>query len=297
MSREFVTVVPGCTYLEAPRWHRDRLWFSDLYTHRVLSAREDGSDVRVEAELAGPPVGLGWLPDGRLLVVSAEDSRLLIRRADGTLEVLADLSAHTRGWLNELVVDSQGRSYLGHFGFDLFGGELIEPASLLRVDPDGTITTVATDLLFPNGSVITPDGVLLVGESFANRVTAFDVAEDGSLRNRRVWASFGEPVAERDLMRAIGEFAVAPDGCCLDVENALWVADFTHGRVLRVGAGGEILDEISPGTGVFACTLGGADGRTLFLCTAPDFDRTARTAERAGQVLSVRVEVPGIGWV
>jgi sugar lactone lactonase YvrE len=154
------------------------------------------------------------------------------------------------------------------------------------------VTEVADDLWFPNGCVLTDDGVLLVDETFGNRVTAFDVSADGSLTNRRVWASFGDLPTERGLQAALGQLQVGPDGCGLDAEGALWLADALGGRVLRVREGGEILDEISVGPGVFACMLGGADGRTLFLCAAPDFDRTARSAAREAQLLSVRVEVP-----
>jgi sugar lactone lactonase YvrE len=148
---------------------------------------------------------------------------------------------------------------------------------------------------FPNGSVITDDGVLLVDESFGNRITAFDVGADGALGNRRVWASFGALPTDRDLQAALGQLAVVPDGCALDAEGALWVADALAGRVLRVRQGGEVLEELPVGTGVFACMLGGNDGRTLFLCTAPDFDRTARSAAREAHLRSCRVEVPHAG--
>lgn len=182
------TVLDGFSYLEGPRWHEGRIWFSDFYTHRVVSAREDGSDQRVEAIVEQQPSGLGWLPDGRLLVVSMRDRKLLRREDDGTLAVHADLGSYATGHLNDMVVDGQGRTYVGNFGFDLMGGAPIEPTTLHRVDPDGTVTEVATDLWFPNGSVITADGVLLVNETFGNRVSAFDLTADGELTNRRVWA-------------------------------------------------------------------------------------------------------------
>ncbi|WP_020417912.1 SMP-30/gluconolactonase/LRE family protein [Amycolatopsis sp. ATCC 39116] len=289
------SVLSGFSYLECPRWHEDRIWFADFYTHLVQSSLEDGSDLRVEAEVPGQPSGLGWLPDGRLLVVSMRDARLLRREPDGTLVTHADLSAHVTGHPNDMVVDAQGRAYVGNFGFDLMNGAPVAPANLLRVDPDGSVTVVAEDLWFPNGSVITDDGVLLVDETFGNRVTAFDIAADGSLTNRRVWAKFGEPLTEREFEKALPQLAVAPDGCCLDAEGALWVADGIGGRLLRVREGGEIADEIRPGTGVFACMLGGADGRTLFACAAPDFNEHARKDAREASLLAFRVEVPHAG--
>jgi len=293
--RELSTVLRDLSYLECPRWHEDRIWVSDFYTHQVLSAREDGSDLRQEAQVPGQPSGLGWLPDGRLLVVSQHDRRLLRREPDGSLVTHADLSAHVAGEPNDMVVDGQGRAFLGNFGFDLMAGDAVEPTVLLRVDLDGAVTQVADDLWFPNGSVITDDGVLLVDETFGNRITAFDIAADGSLANRRVWASFGALPSDRDLQAALGQLVVAPDGCGLDAEGALWVADALAGRVLRIREGGEVLDEIPVGTGVFACMLGGHDGRTLFLCAAPDFDRTARSAAREGELRSCRVDVPHAG--
>jgi sugar lactone lactonase YvrE len=295
MSREFTTVVDGLSFSECPRWHEGRLWFADFYTHRVCSTAEDGGDFRVEAEVGGQPSGLGWLPDGRLLVVSMRDARLLRREPDGTLVTHADLSGHVQGHPNDMVVDSRSRAFVGEFGFDLMGGGPVAPASLLRVDPDGTVTTVARDLWFPNGSVLTDDGVLLVCETFGNRVTAFDVTEAGDLVRRRTWAGFGEPPSGRDLAQVFAQVVVAPDGCCLDAGGALWVADALGHRVLHVREGGEIDAEIPTGTGVYACMLGGHDGRTLFLCTAPDFQEEARKQAREGELRAVRVEVPRAG--
>src|SRR3954447_23130143 len=232
--RELSTVVDGLSYLECPRWHEDRIWVSDFYTHQVLSAREDGSDLRVEAEVPGQPSGLGWLPDGRLLVISQHDNRLLRREPDGSLVTHADLSAHVTGEPNDMVVDEQGGAFVGNFGFDLMAGAPVAPTVLLRVDPDGVVTLVADDLWFPNGSVITDDGVLLVDETFGNRVTAFDITADGGLTNRRVWAEFGALPTTRVVGEALPQLVVAPDGCCADAEAALWIADGAHGRVVRV---------------------------------------------------------------
>lgn len=295
MSREISSIVTDLRYLEGPRWHDQRIWFSDFYTYRVYSAAEDGSDLRVEAEVPQQPSGLGWLPDGRLLVVSMRDGRVLRREADGSLVTHADLSGYIHGLLNDMVVDARGRVFVGEFGFDLMNGADLAPGVLLRVDPDGTVAKVADDLLFPNGSVITEDGTLLVDETFGNRVSAFDINEDGSLANRRTWASFADPPTEREIAKVLPQVAVAPDGCCLDADGALWVADGLGGRAIRVLPGGKIADEVQAGTGVFACMLGGADGRTLFLCTAPDFDERQRKNAREARLMAVRVDTPRAG--
>lgn len=287
-------VLSGFSFTEAPRWNDGRLWFSDFYRHEVHSAREDGSDLRLEATVTGQPSGLGWLPDGRLLVTSMKDQRILRREHDGTLVTHADLSGHATGHVNDLAVDQQGRAYVGNFGFDLMGGADLTTACLHRVDPDGTVTEVAEDLWFPNGMAITPDGVLLVNETFGNRVTAFDIDADGALTGRRVWAQFGDVPAARDVLSALGQLQVAPDGGCLDADGAFWVADALGGRAVRVAEGGKVLDEVKPGTNVYACALGGSDGRTLFLCLAPDFHEEARKAAREATIASVRVDVPAV---
>lgn len=292
MSNAATMVASGFAFLEAPRWHDDRIWFSDFYTYRVLSAREDGADLRTEADVPQQPGGLGWLPDGRLLVVSMRDRKVLRREADGALVTHADLGVHATGHVNDMVVDDQGRAYVGNFGFDLMNGAPLETAAVHRVDPSGAVTEVAGGLWFPNGSVITPEGVLIVNETFGNRCTAFDLTEDGRLANRRVWAQFGPLPTERPIDKVLGQTRVAPDGGCLDAEGALWIADAAGGRLLRVREGGEITDEVRPGCPVYACALGGADGRTLYACVAPDFDETKRKAAREGRLLAFRVPVP-----
>lgn len=224
-----------------------------------------------------------------------KDAKILRRTGDGSLVEHADLARHVAGLPNDMVVDGQGRAYVGNFGFDLMSGDDIETAPLLRVDPDGSVTKVADDLWFPNGSVITDDGLLLVDETFGNRVSAFDIAADGSLGPRMDWAKFGELPTARDLATAVPQGVVVPDGCGLDAEGCLWIADASHGRVVRVREGGEILDEVRPGTGVFACMLGGSDGTTLFMSCAPDFDEHARSAAREAQIKSVTVSVPRAG--
>jgi sugar lactone lactonase YvrE len=287
-----ITVLSGFSFLEAPRWHDGRIWCSDFYTCQVVSALEDGSDLRIEANVPEQPSGLGWLPDGRMLVVSMRDRRVLRREPDGALVTHADLSRHATGHLNDMVVDRNGRAYVGNFGFDLMHGAPLETAALHRVDPDGTVTQAAGDLWFPNGSVITEGGVLLVNETFGNRISAFDVTDDGQLVNQRVWAQFAPLPTHRSIEGVIAEAKVAGDGACLDAEGGLWIADATGGRLLRVVEGGEVTDELRPGSNVYACALGGADGGTLFACVAPDFDEAARRSELAARLLAFRVPVP-----
>ncbi|MFY2790233.1 SMP-30/gluconolactonase/LRE family protein [Rhodococcus sp. MALMAid1271] len=289
-TREFTTVVTDQSFTEGPRWRDGRLWFSDFYTNRTMSVFEDGSDLRVEAEVPGQPSGLGWLPDGRLLIASQHDRLVVRRESDGSLATHADLSDLFSHHVNDMVVDDRGRAFVGNFGFDLMAGDSVTSTNLVRVDTDGSATEVADNLWFPNGMVVTTDGRLLVGESFGNRVTSFDIAEDGSLSNRTNWATFGpDPVADA-LEPAMARLVIAPDGCDLEADGTLWIADAIGARVVHVAEGGEIIEEIATPTGVFACALGGEDGRTLFLCTAPDFSESNRRPVREAQILSTRLD-------
>jgi sugar lactone lactonase YvrE len=294
VTRDLTVVLDGFSFLECPRWRDGRLWVSDFYTHQVVTTDGRGG-TEVVAEVPGQPSGLGFLPDGRALIVSMRDHRVLVRSGSGRLTEHADLSGVVTGMLNDMLVDERGRAYVGNFGFDLMGGAALRSTTLTRVDPDGTVTTVAEDLGFPNGMVLLPGGVLVVAETFAGRLTAFDVDEDGGLTDRRVWAQFGETPQTEDVGEAVQRLRVAPDGICADAEGAIWVADALHNRVLRVREGGEIVEEIAAGTGVFACMLGGDDGRTLFLCAAPSFPEHERRPVREAQLLAVRVDVPHAG--
>ncbi|MCK9877329.1 SMP-30/gluconolactonase/LRE family protein [Frankia sp. Ag45/Mut15] len=280
------TVVADLHFAESPRWHENRLWFSDFFGGRVASVLPSGSDLRIEALVPAQPSGLGWLPDGRLLIVSMRDRRILRRETDGTLAVHADLSGHATGQLNDMVVDAFGRAYVGNFGFDLASGDTFAPASLHRVDPDGSVTEVASDLWFPNGSVITAAHVLLVNETFGNRVTAFDLTPSGDLVHRRTWASFGPAPSGDDFTEVLSQVVIAPDGSCLDADGNLWIADAGGNRLLQLTAAGEIGAEISPGTPVFACAIG--DG-TLFACAAPDFHEQRRAAVREGHIIAISI--------
>lgn len=290
------TVAQGFTYLECPRWHDGRLWVSDFYTHQVVAVDANGR-VECVAQVPQQPSGLGFLPDGRALIVSMRDRRILRREPSGELVTHADLMAHAPWHLNDMLVDSQGRAYVGNFGFDIMTGAAEATTCILRVDPDGSVAVAADGLMFPNGTAITPDGgTLIVSESFAGCLTAFDVDADGGLSNRRVWAELGLPYRAMHEQGAELEKVAVPDGLCLDAEGAVWVADAVRHCVLRIAEGGRELQRISTGDlGVYACMLGGDDGRTLYLCAAPSFDEAERKATRDGKLLATRVDVPHAG--
>ncbi len=272
-------LLDGLTFTEGPRWRDGRLWFSDFYTHRVLTVDPAGKSETV-VEVPQRPSGLGWTPGGALLVVSMLDRRLL-RVEGGVARTHADLSSIATGPCNDMVVDGRGRAYVGNFGFDRHRGEEPRTACLARVDPDGRVTRAADDLEFPNGTVITPDGrTLVVAETLGHRLTAFDVAADGTLANRRVWAALD---------------GVFPDGICLDSEGAMWVTDARGPALLRVREGGLIERRIPTGDRhAFACMLGGADRRTLFVCTCTG-SGPAMADKRDGRIETVAVDVPGAG--
>ncbi|MCX6471332.1 MAG: SMP-30/gluconolactonase/LRE family protein [Corynebacteriales bacterium] len=289
MATDATVVLENYTYFECPRWHDDRVWVSDFYTHQVISARADGSDVRVEAEVPQQPSGLGWLPDGQLLIVSMRDHTILRRGHDGELVVHADLSHLVTEHLNDMLVDATGRAYVGNFGFDLMNGGTPSSAQLIAVETDGQARVVAEDLFFPNGMALTGDGRLLVDETLGNRVSAFDIADDGSLGERRDWAVFGDLPDMTSIESVMGSITVAPDGCCLDTDGTLLVADALGGRIARVAEGRGVIDQYDFDSGVFACGLGGSDGRTLFVCAAPDFDEHARKVATDGKLLAVQL--------
>ena len=279
-NKKPVVLLDGLTFPEGPRWHDGRLWFSDFYAHEVIAVDLHGNREHI-IEVPGQPSGLGWTPNGQLLVVSMTDRRLLRLGPDGLSEV-ANLSDFANYHCNDMVVDDDGRAYVGNFGFNSHAGDPFRAANLIRVDPDGTVSVAATNLAFPNGSVITPDGqTIIVGETRGNILTAWDRAPDGSLSNRRIWAHLD------------GGF---PDGICLDANGAVWVADPRNKETIRVLEGGEITDRISTGNrGSFACMLGGPERRTLFICTC--LQSGPGTAElRSGRIETLEVSVPGAGW-
>jgi len=285
-------LIDGLHFGEGPRWHDGRLWFSDFYDHAVKAVGLDGS-VEVMADVPHQPSGLGWLPDGRLLVVSMVDRTVLRQEPDGTLAVHADLSDLAPFHCNDMVVDAQGRAYVGNFGFDLDAflaehgveGALAEPGPprtvLLRVDPDGSVHVVADGLKFPNGTVITPDGAtLIVAETLGLCLTAFTIADDGSLHDRRLWADLGFH---------------APDGICLDADGNVWVANPLSPEAVLYAPGGAAIEKVETSQPCFACMLGGDDGRTLFCLTAVSSNHELAAAERTGKVEIATVSVPHDG--
>jgi sugar lactone lactonase YvrE len=277
------TLLTGLMIGESPRWHEDRLWLSNWGMQEIIAVDLKGKSeviVRVQTTI---PFCIDWLPNGRLLIVSGREGLLLRREPEGSLVTYADLSRLSdRSW-NEIVVDGRGNAYINSIGFDLLAGEEFAPGIVALVTPDGSARQVADGLSFPNGMIVTPDNsTLIVAESYAKRLTAFDIAANGSLSNRRVWA---------DLVDGV------PDGICLDAENAIWYADVPNKRCVRVREGGEVLQSIDLDRGCFACMLGGADKRTLFMLAA-EWRGLANIAEgsRTGQVLTVEAPAPGVGW-
>jgi sugar lactone lactonase YvrE len=280
MAATPTVLLDGLTFPEGPRWHEDRLWFSDFYSLRVIALGLDGKAETV-VEVPGRPSGLGWLPDGRLLVVSMMERKLMRLDPDG-LSVAGDLSAVAGGPCNDMVVDGKGRAYVGNFGYDRHGGGEYRTADMARVDPDGSVHVVARGLDFPNGTVITPDGkTLICAESHGSRLTAWDLAPDGSLSNQRLFADIAPNF---------------PDGICLDAEGHVWCADPRHNECVLVAEGRGVIDRISTGDrGAYACMLGGPERRTLFICTNTSSGPKAAEA-KAGCIETVQVSVPGAGW-
>lgn len=297
MARELITLLTGGRFFEGPRWHEGQWWVSDFYRKAVFTVTTDGVETE-QFTVDEQPSGMDWLPDGSLVVVSMKDRHLLRRTADGAVEHYADLSQVAGGHLNDLVIDSTGRTYVGNFGFDLMGGDDMVTANLARVDPDGSVAIVADGLNFPNGTLITPDGkTLIVAETTGAAFVAFTIADDGSLTDRRVWGSMGEVPDTTSVMEALGAGAPAPDGCTLDAEGHIWFADAIGARVARVAPGGEIVESVPmpEGLGAFACTLGGDDGRTLLICAAPDFFEHNRAHVEEAVLFTMQVDVPHAG--
>ena len=274
-------VVGGLLFPESPRWHAGALWFSDMYAGRVYKLVPGTPAPKLIVELPDRPSGLGWLPDGRLLVVSM-GSREILRLDPEGLAVHADLSDLVTGDPNDMVVDSSGRAYVGNFGKGYAEGDAVEPANLVMVEPDGTSRVVADDLLFPNGCVISPNGArLIVAEGLRHVLTEFTVEPSGELSRRREFADLG------------GEI---PDGIALDEEGAVWVALPLRQQFVRVSRGGGFSDHISVDPlGAFACTLGGKDRRTLFMCTTLGGPEEIRNRASKGAIMAAQVPIAGAG--
>ena len=277
--RDMKTLLEGLTFAEGPRWRDGRLWFSDFYAHEVIAVDLDGKRETI-VKVPEQPSGLGWSPDGTLLVVSMRNQKLM-RLENGELVEHADLSKHANYWCNDMVVDAAGGAYVGNFGFNRHAGENPVPTTLVRVSPDGVVSVAADGLWFPNGTVITPDGkTLIIGETRAKRLTAFDIASDGTLSNRRVFA-------ETETMY--------PDGICLDAEGAVWVSDPQNKEIVRFRDGGEVIERIELGDrGAYACMLGGTERKTLFVCT--NTGSGPEIADRlTGKIEITSVDIPGVG--
>jgi sugar lactone lactonase YvrE len=274
---EFTTLLKDLALVESPRWHDDRLVFSDWAAGEVLSVDLNGARDLV-TRIDAMPFCLDRLPDGRLLIVAGQ--QLLARESDGTLATYAELGAvSTKPW-NDIVTDGRGNTYVNNIGFDFPAGEFA-PGLIALITPDGRVRQVADGLAFPNGMAVTADNsTLIIAESYGGVLTAYDIAPDGDLTNHRVWA---------DLQGA------APDGICIDAEGAVWFAEVPGRRCVRVREGGEVLRTISSELGCFACMLGGPEGTTLFV-TAAAWPEAMTPGSRTGQILSAEVSVPHAGW-
>ena len=290
MAREVKVLAEGIYFGEGPRWHDGRLWFSDFYAHAVKSVSPAG-DMRTEFEIDDQPSGLGWMPDGSMLIVGMTKRQVLRRGSDGKIAVHADLSDLATFHCNDMVVDLTGRAFVGNFGFNLDEEVATRPvedvianhktAKLACISPSGTVRVAADEMHFPNGSVITPDGkTLIVGETVGFCLTAFDINGDGSLSNRRVWA----PTLPR-----------VPDGICLDAEGAVWFANPMAAECVRIAEGGEVLEVVETGQLCFACMLGDDDGKTLFMLTADSADAHTAAAKPTGRIVTCRVDVGRAG--
>ncbi len=281
MHTELAVVVDNLMFPESPRWHDGALWFSDMYAGRVCRFDPETNEVETIIELEDRPSGIGWLPDGRMLVVSMAERRILrLDRLGLTLH--ADLRPFVSGDANDAVVGPDGRAYVGNFGAGYAEGRDVEPANLVIVEPDGSARPGPGELLFPNGTVITPDRRrLILAEGFRKQLTEFDIDTDGELVNRRVFA----------------ELADIPDGIALDEAGDIWVALPLAQEFVRVSRGGNVTSRISVAPfGAFACTLGGPDRRTLFMCVAAGTPEEIRNRASRGRIVAVKVDVAGRGW-
>ena len=272
------------------------MWFVDFYTNGVYRVDDQGQAHKV-LHVEHQPSGLGWLPDGRMLVVSMKDRKVLRQEADGSIVTHAELWDLCGGHANDMVVAPNGNAYVGNFGFDLMGGAPYQSTGLILVRPDGSAQVVAEGLCFPNGTVISPDGKkLIINELFGNRISQFDIHPDGTLGTRRDFANFGDLGDEPDLGKRLAQAKIIPDGLALDAEGAVWFVDTLNLRAVRMAEGGQILETVETAPeGIFAVALGGDDGKTLFLCAAPDWDEANRKAARQARMLSTPVSVGHAG--
>lgn len=274
-------LVDGVDFGEGPRWHDGRLWYSDFHQAAIYTVDADGTRTAVFSDLADRPSGLGWMPDGSLLVVSMTERKLLRQAESGDLVVHADLSELASWHCNDMVVSADGNAYVGNFGFDLESSASFRHAELILVRPDGSAEVAAQEMAFPNGSVITPDGrTLIVGESFSGGYVAFTIEADGSLTDRRRWADVP---------------GTAPDGCTLDEAGGIWFSDALGSQVVRVEEGGRVTHTVATPQPTFACMLGGDDGRTLHVLCAPGSRPDEVAGKGLGGIHTMRVDHPRAG--
>jgi sugar lactone lactonase YvrE len=278
-------LLAGIAFGESPRWHDGRLWFADWGAQEIIAVGLAGTrEVIARVDFPSFPLSFDWLADGRLVIVSARDGLLVRQEPDGSLLTHADLSglaANGYPW-NEIVVDGRGNAYVNNTGFDFPGGEFA-PGTIALLPADGSARQVANGIAFPNGMAVTPDNAtLIVAESYGEKLTAFEIATDGSVGTPRTWAE-----VPRDH----------PDGICLDADGAIWYADVGNKHCVRVAEGGKVLQTIEADRGCFACMLGGDDGKTLFI-VAQEWGglESMHGSQRTGQVLTARAPAPRAGW-
>jgi len=277
---ELERLVGDVDFGEGPRWRDGKLWYCDFFQRAIYTVTPDGVRSAVHTGLPDQTSGLGWLPDGRMLVVSMREQKVL-RDEGGTLVEHANLSTIAGGLCNDMVVDERGNAYVGNFGYDYYGGAEFRPADLALVRPDGSVEVAAGGLRFPNGSVITPDGsTLIVGESFGGSYQAFDIRDDARLGPARSWAHVE---------------GTAPDGCTLDAQGGIWFSDAYGSQVVRVLEGGDVTHRVPTPMGTYACALGGEDGRTLFILCAAGTHEQDVAGRGAGAIFTLRVDVPHAG--
>jgi sugar lactone lactonase YvrE len=288
-----LTLAEDRVFLEGLRWHAGRFWASDVYAGKVIAVDLEGVGEEI---LAAPAVlsGLGWLPTDELLVVSVLDDRILRLGRTGLVEH-ANLSALTRGHPNDMTVDDRGRAYVGTMGFDINADEPVRPGVIIRVDPDGTAAIVADDLLFPNGLTIHAARTLIVAESCGQRLTAFTIAPDGSLSDRRLWAQFAEPYATGHFAQFLDRATLAPDGIAADPEGNVWVADPLGRRAVRVARNGKITCErsLNAPEGIYSCAIGGPEGKTLAVCAAPSHEPKVLSVAPRSRLVAFDVQADG----
>jgi sugar lactone lactonase YvrE len=269
-------ILSGLRFPEGARWHDDQLWFSDMHTGQVLRMDPHTHALTEVTTVSDQPSGLGWLPDGSLLISCMLDRKVVRLWPSGSISTHADVSTQTDSPINDLVVDDRGRTFLGGFGYDLYGDAPKRLGPIFRIDADGTVACVEKDMVFPNGSVILPStNTLVVAETWAARLTAFDITDAGDLVDKRTWAELPE--------------GSTPDGICVDASGGVWAASIATAQFIRVEAGGSVTDviELDQGRCATDCVTDGS-GTTLYMLTSNGW-QPAETTVRQGRIETVRI--------